>query len=46
MTIFDEAVPVLKRMGEKRVRGYKSLGYVIDEKGQVSSSASAMLPML
>jgi superfamily II DNA or RNA helicase len=23
----DEAVPVLKRMSEKRVRGYKSFGY-------------------
>src|SRR5260370_40520928 len=28
----DEAVPVLKRMGEKRVRGYKSLGYTIVSK--------------
>ena len=26
----DEAVPVLKRMSEKRVRGYKNLGYSID----------------
>jgi superfamily II DNA or RNA helicase len=26
----DEAVPVLKRMSEKRARGYKSLGYSID----------------
>ena len=26
----DEAVPVLKRMGEKRVRGYNGLGYSID----------------
>jgi hypothetical protein len=25
----DEAVPMLKRMGEKRVRGYKSFGYSI-----------------
>jgi hypothetical protein len=25
----DEAVPVLKRMSEKRLRGYKSLGYSI-----------------
>ena len=27
----DEAVPVLKRMSEKRVRGYKGLGYSIDD---------------
>ncbi len=26
----DEAVPVLRRMSEKRVRGYKNLGYFID----------------
>jgi superfamily II DNA or RNA helicase len=26
----DEAVPVLKRMSEKRVRGYKSFGYSIE----------------
>jgi superfamily II DNA or RNA helicase len=26
----DEAVPLLKRMSEKRMRGYKSLGYSID----------------
>jgi superfamily II DNA or RNA helicase len=26
----DEAVPVLKRMSEKRVRGYRILGYSID----------------
>jgi superfamily II DNA or RNA helicase len=25
----DEAVPMLKRMSEKRVRGYKSFGYSI-----------------
>jgi hypothetical protein len=25
----DEAVPVLKRMSEKRIGGYKSLGYSI-----------------
>ena len=27
----DQAVPVLKRMSEKRARGYKGLGYSIDE---------------
>jgi superfamily II DNA or RNA helicase len=42
----DEAVPVLKRMSEKRGRGYKNLGYVICEKGTTSSGASAMLPVL
>ena len=26
----DEAVPVLRRMGDKRVRGYRSLGYSIE----------------
>lgn len=40
----DEAVPVLKRMSEKRVRGYKSLGYSIDAYAS-SSDASEMLPM-
>lgn len=42
----DEAVPVLKRMSEKRVRGYKSLGYLIDDGGPPSLAESAMLPML
>ena len=37
----DETVPVLRRMGEKRVRGYKTLGYSIDAH-QSSSSVSAM----
>jgi superfamily II DNA or RNA helicase len=41
----DEAVPVLKRMSEKRVRGYKSLGYSIDVYAS-SSDASEMLPIL
>jgi superfamily II DNA or RNA helicase len=36
----DECVPVLKRMSEKRVRGYKSLGYSIDAHSS-SSGASA-----
>jgi superfamily II DNA or RNA helicase len=40
----DEAVPVLKRMSEKRVRGYKSLGYSIDVYAS-SSDASEMLPI-
>lgn len=40
----DEAVPVLKRMSEKRVRGYKSLGYSIDVYAS-SSNASEMLPI-
>jgi superfamily II DNA or RNA helicase len=42
---FDESVPVLKRMSEKRARGYKSLGYSIDAHPS-SSAASANLPML
>ena len=29
----DEAVPVLRRMGDKRVRGYRSLGYSIERPG-------------
>lgn len=37
----DEAVPVLKRMSEKRVRGYRSLGYAIDAHPS-SSGASAI----
>lgn len=41
----DESVPVLKRMSEKRIRGYKSLGYSIDAHSS-SSGASAKLPML
>ena len=41
----DEAVPVLKRMSEKRVKGYKSLGYSIDVYAS-SSDASEMLPIL
>jgi hypothetical protein len=41
----DEAVPVLKRMSEKRVKGYKSLGYFIDDR-PTSSDASELLPML
>ncbi|MGJ5218771.1 TOTE conflict system archaeo-eukaryotic primase domain-containing protein [Bradyrhizobium oligotrophicum] len=40
----DEAVPVLKRMSEKRFRGYRSLGYWID-KDPTSSGASAKLPI-
>lgn len=41
----DEAVPVLKRMSEKRLKGYKSLGYLIDDR-PTSSDASELLPML
>lgn len=41
----DEAVPVLKRVSEKRIRGYKSLGYSIDVYAS-SSDASEMLPIL
>jgi superfamily II DNA or RNA helicase len=37
----DEAVPVLKRMSEKRVSGYRSLGYAIDAHPS-SSGASAI----
>ena len=29
----DEAVPVLRRMGDKRVRGYRNLGYSIERPG-------------
>ena len=29
----DEAVPVLRRMGDRRVRGYRSLGYSIESPG-------------
>jgi superfamily II DNA or RNA helicase len=28
----DEAVPMLKRMSEKRVRGYKRFGYLFDQR--------------
>jgi superfamily II DNA or RNA helicase len=40
----DETVPLLKRMSEKRDRGYKGLGYSIDAHPS-SSGASAMLLM-
>lgn len=33
----DEAVPVLKRMMEKRVRGYRNLGYLVDRPGSESA---------
>ncbi|MCY4209505.1 MAG: hypothetical protein OXE97_00385, partial [Gammaproteobacteria bacterium] len=26
----DSAVPVLKRMGDKRVRGYRNIGYFVE----------------
>ena len=41
----DETVPMLKRMSEKRVRGYKSLGYSIDAHPS-SSGTSTMSPIL
>ena len=28
--IFDDAVPVLRRMSGKRIRGYESLGYAVE----------------
>ena len=33
----DEAVPVLWRMTEKRVRGYRNLGYLVDRPGSESA---------
>jgi superfamily II DNA or RNA helicase len=41
----DEAVPVLKRMSEKRVRGYKSLGYSIDGAAVDPIRATAEMPL-
>jgi superfamily II DNA or RNA helicase len=35
----DEAVPVFKRMSEKRMRGYKSLGYSVDSSTTTQSMA-------
>ena len=29
----DDAVPALRRMGGKRVKGYESLGYTVDRSG-------------
>jgi superfamily II DNA or RNA helicase len=39
----DEAVPVLKRMSEKRIRGYKSLGYSIDAQAAPSGTSTMSL---
>jgi superfamily II DNA or RNA helicase len=40
----DEAVPVLKRMSEKRVRGYKSLGYSIGGHSHAWSEKAPIAP--
>ena len=29
----DEAVPVLRRMTQKRIRGYRNLGYSVEQPG-------------
>lgn len=29
----DEAVPVLRRMAQKRIRGYRNLGYSVEQPG-------------
>ena len=31
----DSAVPALGRMGERRIRGYRGLGYAVDEDGGI-----------
>ena len=41
----DEAVPVLKRMSEKRVRGYKGLGYLIDNAPINLIEVSSKMPL-
>ena len=42
----DEAVPVLKRMGEKRVRGYNGLGYSIDNAPIDLIEVSSKMPLI
>ena len=37
----DGAVPALRRMSEKRVRGYESLGYTVERPGATSSAGTA-----
>ena len=39
----DDEVPALKRMGARRVKGYRSLGYAVERSGDESGAAS--LPM-
>ena len=39
----DEQVPMLRRMGEKRVAGYRNLGYDV-ETGEPGDSDGAGLP--
>ena len=33
----DEAVPSLQRMTQKRIRGYRSLGYSVERPGSASA---------
>jgi hypothetical protein len=37
----DSSIPMLARMFEKRLRGYKAFGYTIPEADTASSSAGA-----
>ena len=42
----DRAVPALKRMSEKRVRGYESLGYTVERPAAISSPETARNDLL
>ena len=39
----DGAVPALRRMSERRIRGYRSLGYAVDEDGGVEAPGSELV---
>lgn len=41
----DDRVPVLRRMSEKRVRGYRSLGYSVEASGLGDSDGDGLLRM-
>lgn len=41
----DDRVPVLRRMSEKRVRGYRTLGYSVDANGLGDSDGDGLLTL-
>ena len=38
----DDAVPLLRRMSEKRVRGYRSLGYSVETSSDISTATGTL----
>ena len=40
----DRAAPALGRMNEKRIPGYRSLGYAVEDDGGPASEAVAFTP--